>query len=43
MGENLFTDGEAHERRIGRWSRIGGEAFLDWLAVPKGLRWLDVG
>jgi ubiquinone/menaquinone biosynthesis C-methylase UbiE len=43
MGENLFTDGEAHERRMGRWSRIVGEAFLDWLAVPKGLRWLDVG
>ena len=28
---------------MGRWSRIVGEAFLDWLAVPKGLRWLDVG
>jgi hypothetical protein len=25
-----------------RWSRVVGEAFLDWLAVPKGLRWLDV-
>jgi ubiquinone/menaquinone biosynthesis C-methylase UbiE len=45
MGENkkLFTDGEAYERRIGRWSRLVGETFLDWLAVPKGLRWLDVG
>ena len=45
MGENekLFTDGEAYERRIGRWSRLVGETFLDWLAVPKGMRWLDVG
>ena len=45
MGDNepLFTDGEAYERRIGRWSRLVGETFLDWLAVPKGLRWLDVG
>ena len=44
MGQNekLFTDGEAYERRIGRWSRLVGEKFLDWLAVPEGLRWLDV-
>lgn len=41
--ENLFADGEAYERRIGRWSRVVGEAFIDWLAIPKGLRWLDVG
>jgi len=41
--EKLFSDGKAYERRMGRWSRIVGEAFLDWLAVPKGLRWLDVG
>jgi len=39
----LFTDGAAYERRMGRWSRAVGEAFLDWLAVTKGLRWLDVG
>src|SRR5580704_8851440 len=41
--ENFFTDGEANERRMGRWSRIVGGAFLDWLAVPNGLRWIDVG
>jgi ubiquinone/menaquinone biosynthesis C-methylase UbiE len=41
--ENFFTDGEAYERRMGRWSRIVGEVFLDWLAVPNGLRWIDVG
>ena len=45
MGEadKLFTDGEAYERLMGRWSRIVGEAFLDWLNAPKSLRWLDVG
>ncbi len=45
MSDNakLFGDGEAYERRIGRWSRIVGEAFLEWLAVPNGSRWLDVG
>ena len=39
----LFTDGEVYERLMGRWSRVVGESFLSWLAVPKGLRWLDVG
>ena len=42
-GDKLFTDGEAYERMMGRWSRLAGETFLDWLDVPKGLRWLDVG
>jgi ubiquinone/menaquinone biosynthesis C-methylase UbiE len=41
--DRLFTDGEAYERLMGRWSRLVGEAFLDWLNVPQGLRWLDVG
>ena len=39
----LFTDGEVYERLMGRWSRLVGEQFLDWLDLPKGLRWLDVG
>lgn len=42
-GSRLFTDGESYERLMGRWSRLVGEAFLDWLGAPKGLRWLDVG
>src|SRR5271166_2184748 len=28
---------------MGRWSRAGGEIFLDWLAPPRGARWLDLG
>ena len=39
----LFTDGEAYERMMGRWSRLVGETFLAWLDLSKGLRWLDVG
>ena len=39
----LFTDGEAYERMMGRWSRLVGETFLAWLDLPNGLRWLDVG
>ena len=40
---SIFTDGQAYERLMGRWSRSVGEVFLDWLALPKGLSWLDVG
>lgn len=39
----LFSDGKAYERLMGRWSRLAGDQFLDWLAMPKGLKWLDVG
>src|SRR5215211_1878842 len=28
---------------MGAWSRIAGEIFLDWLAPPPGLRWIDIG
>jgi SAM-dependent methyltransferase len=38
-----FDDGEAYERGMGVWSRLVGEVFLDWLAPPGGLRWVDVG
>jgi ubiquinone/menaquinone biosynthesis C-methylase UbiE len=40
---HLFADGKAYERLMGRWSRLAGEIFLDWLDVPVKLRWLDVG
>lgn len=38
-----YDDGTAYERMMGRWSQIAGAIFLDWLALPGGLRWLDVG
>jgi SAM-dependent methyltransferase len=38
-----FTDGAAYERFMGRWSKATAPAFLDWLAVSPGARWLDVG
>jgi len=45
MGEAAaaFNDGKAYERQMGRWSRLAGVSFLDWLAAPKNLAWLDVG
>jgi SAM-dependent methyltransferase len=41
--EIRFDDGAAYERYMGKWSRLVGETFLDWLAPRSGLRWLDVG
>jgi len=38
-----FDDGAAYERMMGTWSRLVGPVFLDWLAPPPDLRWLDVG
>lgn len=38
-----FDDGAAYEWTMGIWSRLAGEVFLDWLAPPSGLRWIDVG
>ena len=39
----MWADGDAYEPYIGRWSRLVALAFLDWLGVPPGRRWLDVG
>lgn len=38
-----FDDGAGYERSMGLWSLIAGRVFLDWLALPARLRWLDVG
>ncbi len=38
-----YADGRAYERQMGQWSHSVGMDFIDWLALPSGLRWLDVG
>src|SRR5262249_38091204 len=38
-----FVDGDAYERGMGPWSHLARHTFLDWLAPPAGLRWIDVG
>jgi len=43
MTQIRFDDGAAYERYMGRWSQLAGGSFLDWIALPTGLRWLDVG
>ena len=43
MDEFRFTEGAAYERFMGPWTRAAGLVFLDWLAMPPGRNWLDVG
>jgi SAM-dependent methyltransferase len=38
-----FEDGLSYERYMGDWSRRVGTIFLEWLALPSGLKWIDVG
>src|SRR5262245_52788928 len=38
-----FEDGLSYERYMGDWSRRVGTIFIDWLALPAGLKWIDVG
>lgn len=38
-----FDDGAQYERSMGTWSQLAGNIFLNWLAPPAGLRWLDIG
>lgn len=41
--ERFFGDAASCKRAMGRMSRLAGGKFLDRLALPGGLRWLDVG
>jgi ubiquinone/menaquinone biosynthesis C-methylase UbiE len=41
--DQLFTDGAAYERLMGRWSRRVSDVFLDWIEAPSDRRWLDIG
>lgn len=38
-----WADGDRYEGYIGRWSRHVAREFIQWLAVPTGSQWLDVG
>lgn len=47
MADNRVSDmweqGSAYERYVGRWSRQVAPRFLAWLGIPAGRRWVDVG
>lgn len=38
-----FDDGAAYGLTMGRWSTLVAAPFLNWLALPEGLDWLDDG
>ena len=38
-----WVGADAYEAYVGRWSRAVAPRFLEWLDVPAGKRWLDVG
>jgi SAM-dependent methyltransferase len=40
---DAWQAGERYEAYMGRWSRQIAPRFLDWLSLPDGLDWLDVG
>ena len=40
---DVWASGDRYEPYVGRWSRLVARDFVDWIAAPKGLRWLDVG
>lgn len=40
---DTWERGSPYERYVGRWSRQVAPAFLSWLSIPAGRKWLDVG
>lgn len=41
--KDVWASGAAYEPYVGRWSRPVAHKFLEWLAIPAGSLWLDVG
>ncbi len=41
--KDIWATGEPYEAYVGRWSRLVARQVIDWLAVPLGGQWLDVG
>lgn len=38
-----WSDGDPYESYVGRWSRRIADEFVEWLALPEGCTWIDVG
>jgi SAM-dependent methyltransferase len=41
--KDTWANGANYEYYIGRWSRLVARKFIEWLDVPLGSKWLDVG
>jgi ubiquinone/menaquinone biosynthesis C-methylase UbiE len=40
---DAWSSGDAYDLYMGRWSRPVAARFVDWLALPAGLSWLEMG
>jgi SAM-dependent methyltransferase len=40
---DVWAAGDLYEPYVGRWSRRVAHVFVDWLGLPRGSRWLDIG
>lgn len=45
MSDRLETwnSADAYDRYVGRWSGVVARDFVEWLALPRDLDWVDVG
>lgn len=43
LRNNVWQTGDSYDAYMGRWSRAIACRFIDWLDLPPGLRWLDLG
>lgn len=41
--KDVWGSGDLYEPYVGRWSRLVARTFLEWLDMPGGSDWLDVG
>ncbi len=43
IAKDRWAGGESYELFMGRWSRSLAQSFVDWLAIPPGCHWLEIG
>jgi len=43
VAKDRWAGGESYELFMGRWSRRLARSFVDWLAIPPGGHWLEIG
>jgi len=41
--KDLWESGDPYEYFMGRWSRLVGQSFIEWLSAQPEEKWLDVG
>jgi SAM-dependent methyltransferase len=41
--KDVWAAGDLYEPYVGRWSRLVAQPFLEWLDLPPGKDWVDIG